>query len=275
MSVLEDVSFTRKDGQCLRWDPRSGRTKSEKLNKGELPSLQASLRRRFDQVIQDAPYLKQRFSGPVPKLLDGSCLERIRDVDSQSVDLVVTSPPYANRYDYTRTYALELAFLGFNDKSVKRLRQELLSATVENKSKRSWLLDNYSESALPTKAFDLVDRHSALSEVLTALRDRYQELSNPQVIRLIENYFTEMAVVIGELARVVKPGGTVFMVNDNVQYHGQEVPVDLILSDIAEEFGFRCKHIWTLSRGKGNASQQMGRFGRREIRKCIYHWERT
>ena len=275
MSVLEEVSFTRKDGQYLRWDPRSGRTKSEKLNKGELPSLKASLRQRFDAVIQDAPYLKQRFSGPVPKLLDGSCLERIRDVGSQSVDLVITSPPYANRYDYTRTYALELAFLGFNDERIKRLRQDLLSATVENKSKRHWLQRLYRDSALPMKAFDLVDHQAALCEVLTALRDRYQELSNPQIIRLIENYFSEMAVVIGELARVVKPGGIVFMVNDNVQYHGQEVPVDLILSDIAEGFGFKCKNIWALRRGKGNASQQMGRFGRREIRKCIYHWERV
>ena len=49
-------------------------------------------------------------------------------------DAVVTSPPYANRYDYTRTYALELAYLGYNSESLKKLRQTLLSATVENKS---------------------------------------------------------------------------------------------------------------------------------------------
>ena len=28
------------------------------------------------------------------------------------------------------------------------------------------------------------------------------------------------------------------MVNDNVQYHGEEIPVDLILSDFAEQSGF-------------------------------------
>ena len=62
------------------------------------------------------------------------------------------------------------------------------------------------------------------------------------------------------------------MVNDNVQYHGEEIPVDLILSDFAEQSGFRCEAIWTLTRGKGNSSQQMGRFGRQELRKCVYHW---
>ena len=93
--------------------------------------------------------------------------------------------------------------------------------------------------------------------------------------RLLEYYFTEMAVVIRELARLVAPGGHVFMVNDNVRYHGEETPVDLILSDFAEQLGFRCKTIWALPRGKGNSSQQMGRFGRQEIRKCVYHWVRV
>ena len=65
------------------------------------------------------------------------------------------------------------------------------------------------------------------------------------------------------------------MINDNVQYHGEEVPVDLILSDFAEQSGFRCAAIWMLKQGKGNSSQQMGKFGRREIRKCVYWWVKT
>ena len=54
----------------------------------------------------------------------------------------------------------------------------------------------------------------------------------------------------------------------------EEVPVDLILADIAERCGFRCEEISVLPRGKGNASQQMGRYGRRELRKCVYRWRR-
>lgn len=274
MTVLEDVSYTRKDGQCLRWDPRSGRTVSTKLNKGELPSLTDCLNAKFEQVIEDAPHLKRRFSGSTPHFVDGSCLLKLKKMPAANIDLVITSPPYANRYDYTRTYALELAFLGFDDAAVKTLRQDLLSATVENKSKRRLISDAYGASQLPVAAFAAVDEQTALKEVLEILREKRKELSNPHVIRLIENYFTEMSVVIAELARVVKPGGSVFMVNDNVQYHGEELPVDFILSDLAEQFGFHCKTIWKLKRGKGNASQQMGRYGRTEIRKCLYHWVR-
>ena len=46
-----------------------------------------------------------------------------------------------------------------------------------------------------------------------------------------------MNLVIHELARVLAPSGRIVMVNDNVRYHGEEIPVDLILSDFAEKAG--------------------------------------
>jgi len=274
-SVLEEVSYTRKDGQYLRWDPRSGRTASTRLNKGEIPTMEAALNRKAQEMIADLPLIARRFQGDSPRFIDGSSLEELRKQPSATIDTVITSPPYANRYDYTRTYALELAYLGYSDARVKQLRQELLSATVENRSKRKMLTESYCGSSLPEKAFKLVDEQDALNEALEILRVHAGELGNPHVIRLIENYFSEMAVIIRELARLVRPGGNVFMVNDNVRYHGEEIPVDLILSHFAEESGFKCKVIWTLKRGKGNSSQQMGKFGRQEIRKCVYHWVRT
>lgn len=273
MSVLETISYTRKDGQYLRWDSRSGRTLKSGIDKGPLPTLQEALELRLRQVAEDMPLLKERYGGKYPPtFVDGSCLEVLRKMRRHAFDAVVTSPPYANRYDYTRTYALELAHLGYDTDRFKDMRQALLSATVENRPKQEWLRKIYGRSPRMAQASAMVAAQQALNEVLETLRDREKELSNPHVIRLLENYFLEMAIVVAEFGRLVRPGGSVFMINDNVQYHGQEVPVDLILTDFAEQCGFRCETIWTLPRGKGNASQQMGQFGRREIRKCVYHW---
>ena len=274
VSVLEEISYTRKDGQFLRWDPQSGRNVSGKLHKSYIPNLAEALERRLDEVAADIPVLQRRYRGDPPEFIDGSSLTELRRLPCDSIDAVVTSPPYANRYDYTRTYALELVYLGYDADRLKELRQELLSATVENKSKRDLLLQEYGESHLATHAFSMADEQAALQEALSILIQEADRLSNRNVITLLENYFTEMALVVSELARVVAPGGSVFMVNDNVRYHGQEIPVDLILSDFAEQTGFRCEAIWTLGRGKGNSSQQMGRFGRQELRKCVYHWVR-
>ncbi len=275
VAAIEEVSYTRKDGQYLRWDPRSGRTASTRLDKGQLPTLAEALKRRLSQMIEDVPTVKRNYAGPPPNLIDGSCLTELKDLEAGAFDTVITSPPYANRYDYTRTYALELAYLGYNESAFKTLRQALLSATVENRSKRDELRAAYGDSNGMSRIFSMVDENAALNEVLNILREHSEELGNRNVIRLLEYYFTEMAVVISELARVVAPGGQVFMVNDNVRYHGEEAPVDLILSDFAEQLGFCCKTIWALPRGKGNSSQQMGRFGRQEIRKCVYHWVRV
>ena len=54
-------------------------------------------------------------------------------------------------------------------------------------------------------------------------------------------YFYEMACVIAECSRVMKPNAPLFMVNDNVRYGGPSVSVDIILSDIAEKLGFHVR----------------------------------
>jgi predicted transcriptional regulator with HTH domain len=101
-----------------------------------------------------------------------------------------------------------------------------------------------------------------------------RKLNNSNISRMVRNYFYEMCFVVCELSRVLRSGAVAVMVNDNVQYAGETIPVDLILSDFARSFGLRVRHIWTLPRGKGNSSQQMGSHGRRELRKCVYVWEK-
>ena len=270
MAALEDASWTSKDGQYLRWDHRSGRLLKAKMEKKRILSYVDSLSNKLDAIAFDLPVMAgcNRFDDI--QIIQDSCYEALPKMASNSVDGVITSPPYANRYDYTRTYALELAWMGYDNRAVSELRQSLLSATVENRSKREQL------KATHSNAIALFDKQMAINEIVVSLEEAKNrgDLPNAHVIRLVQNYFMEMSVVIAQLARVCKPGASVFMVNDNVQYHGQEVPVDLILCDMAEECGFRTKAIWKLARGKGNASQQMGRFGRKELRKCIYWWVR-
>ena len=225
-------------------------------------------------MLQDLAYVQDLYGKGVSEFIAGSSLEYLKRFPSDSYDMVITSPPYLNRYDYTRTYALELAWLGIDQEGIKTLRQKLLSSTVENKSKQQWLLDTYADRRTVQSAIEMYQSQDALQEVLEVLNDVQDQLSNPHVVRMIEGYFLEMAVVVCELGRIVAPGGVVVMINDNVQYHGQEVPVDFILADFAERAGFVCEKIWTLPRGKGNPSQQMSRFGRTEQRKCVYWWVR-
>ena len=275
MSVLEETSYTRKDGQYLRWDHRADRRLRSSVDKGHIPCFSEALEKRLAEIAEDTSVLKEEYGGASPELATGSCLELLKRIPTGEFDAVITSPPYVNRYDYTRTYALELAWMGFSRDAFSALRQHMLSATVENKSKAQWLAGVYADdSKTLDRAIRMYERQDSIHEVLDILRAHSRELSNRNVLNLIMYYFYEMAVVIAELGRIVSPGGTVIMVNDNVQYHGEELPVDFILSDFAEQSGFECVNIWQLARGKGNSSQQMARFGRKEIRKCVYQWRR-
>ncbi len=277
LSILEDISYTRKDGQYLRWDSRCSRSLNAKFSKGKIYDFRQAITAQLGLMLED---IKRRnggtFAGNV-RLIEGSSLIELPTLEPSYFDLVLTSPPYCNRYDYTRTYALELAFLNHTDDDVKRLRQTLLSATIENKSKKHWLVERYATLGLEkrsSRAINTFVDHEALQEVLRVLyaaRDA-GTLNNNNIPNLVENYFFEMSFVIHELARVLAPGGHVVMVNDNVQYHGEEVPVDLILSDFANSAGLTVQRIWVLPKGKGNSSQQMGVHGRNELRKCVYVW---
>ncbi len=288
--VLESISYTRKDGQYLRWDHRSGRVRGAKqFDKGRILAFREAITGKLAEMTRDLEGVTsgtqyalippaERPTTAVAEFIEvrqASCLEALPQLPAESVDLVITSPPYCNRYDYTRTYALELAFLGSNEVQVKQLRQAMLSCTVENKDKAAQLRGLYTPEVFARVA-QVFAGADALQEVLTIL-DAHQAagaINNPSIPRMVRNYFFEMCFVIHEMARLLRPGGQIVMVNDNVQYVGEEVPVDLILSHFAECFGLTVRTIWVLPTGKGNSSQQMGKHGRTEIRKCIYIWEK-
>ncbi len=84
---------------------------------------------------------------------------------------------------------------------------------------------------------------------------------------MIITYFIDMQKVITEWFKVLAPGAKVVMVVDNVRFEGELIPVDLVLSEMAEEAGFEVKY-------KGNSSQQMKKYGRVPVRESIVIWER-
>ena len=279
LCVLESVSYTRKDGQYLRWDYRSGRRQGAKrFDKGEISNFAQAICSKLNEIVIDlSPSATQSGLFPVKNpqgeihLYNSSCLELMPTLPDAEYDAIITSPPYCNRYDYTRTYALELALLGIHEKELLGLRQEMLSCTVENRAK-----DLLKINPKWTSAISAAEEQKLLQAILKFLNDQKDQgtLNNNGIPRMVRGYFYEMACVVAECLRVLKPKGPLFMVNDNVRYAGASVSVDMILSDFAEKLGFQVEKILVLPNGKGNSSQQMGEHGREPLRKCVYIWRK-
>ncbi|EDZ92345.1 site-specific DNA-methyltransferase [Limnospira fusiformis KN01] len=280
LCILESISYTRKDGQYLRWDYRSGRGSGKKsFNKGNILDFDDAITQKINEIINDLePPTQQIELFPTHKpqgkihLYKGSCLEVMPCLPNGSYDAMITSPPYCNRYDYTRTYALELALLGVSAKELTHLRQEMLSCTVENRPKDLLAINQNWQLAL-----SVAENQTLLQAILQFLEQQKSQgkLNNNSISRMVKGYFYEMACVIQECSRLLKPGGLLFMVNDNVRYAGISISVDMILSDLAENLGLVVENILILPGNKGNSSQQMGSHGREPLRKCVYVWKKT
>ena len=280
LCVLEGTSYTRKDGQYLRWDARSGKRRpgTKAFDKGEILSFDTAITAKLKEILLDIravetplTLFQDKRTLKDIKLFKGSCLEILPTLKTTTYSAVMTSPPYCNRYDYTRTYALELAMLGLTQADVLRLRQEMLSCTVENREKN--LLKICPQW---TPFIEAANQQKLLQAIYTYLEHEKASgtLNNNGIPRMVRGYFSEMACVIGECARVLKPNARFFMVNDNVRYAGVSISVDMILSDIARSLGFEVEKILVMPGKKGNSSQQMGTYGRTPLRKCVYVWRK-
>jgi site-specific DNA-methyltransferase (cytosine-N4-specific) len=150
---------------------------------------------------------------------------------------------------------------------------------VENKSKSSQLREYYESLGLSARyetIQETLNDNKALQEINVAMKTRWErgDLNNKGVLRMIDQYFIELGFVFAELYRVCRSNAMVAFVNDNTRYGGEIIPVDTITTNLAETFGFEPISIFVLPQRKGNSSQQMGKFGRAELRKCITIWRK-
>jgi DNA modification methylase len=152
-------------------------------------------------------------------------------------DLVVTSPPYANNYDYADATRLEMCFFGdirgWGDLQ-STVRERLVRACTQHVSR-------YADQAADALRSNLLAPvRKELSAVFARLdAEREQHGGKKPYHAMIAYYFLDMADVWQALRRVVRQGGEVcFVIGDSAPY-GIHVPVDRWLGELAVSAGFR------------------------------------
>lgn len=250
LSVLESTSYASNDGQFLRLKPH------KKLMAPDEALLRKVLLAEADLIaIQHMWFDRRRYTENLPIVRESDARDLSNVEFPREPTIMITSPPYPNRYDYSRSYCLELCFRFVKSfEELKAVRFGILRSHIESRAE---------EGDRPC--------HPAIAEVVRNLRGR--ELNNPRIPIMLTAYFVDMEKCIREWSRVLASGARVAMVVDNVRFEGQVVPVDLVLCDIAERYGF-CVDEVVIARYKGNSSQQMGRYGRIPVRESIVLWRK-
>jgi len=250
-SILEDTSYTSKDGQFLR-------LKLNKKIKNPLQEFKNKARGAQRDLIRFRHFLRlnsNQIKEYLPEIYEADSRNLSEIPFKKPPTIVITSPPYANRYDYTRSYALELCFEFVKSfKELKDIRGRILRSHIESK---------ITEKDLPP--------HPALEEIIANLNNK--KLNNPKIPDMLTGYFCDMEKCLKEWNQILAKGAQVALVVDNVRFEGEMVPVDLILSDLAEKNGFQIQKI-IVARYKGNSSQQMKKYGRVPVRESIIIWRK-
>jgi hypothetical protein len=92
LCILENISYTRKDGQYLRWDYRSGRRQGKKIfDKGKILAFDRAITDKLHQIVGDLrsgelpeDLFAKTLSKADVKLHGGSCLEILPKLKTES-----------------------------------------------------------------------------------------------------------------------------------------------------------------------------------------------
>lgn len=183
-------------------------------------------------ISDDLPMLQSLPDVPAAvHLADARGLRHL--IAPNSIDAVITSPPYPNEKDYTRTTRLESVLLGFirNKAELQALKRGLLRSNTRGIYKGDdddqWIAE-----------------HSEIQAIAAAIERRRIELGKTSgferlYARVTKLYFGGMTRHLSELRPLLRPGTHLaYVVGDQMSYLRVMIRTGQLLADIAERLGY-------------------------------------
>jgi len=248
--ILESVSQTAKSGGWLRFVE----------NEVDPDSVEGLFKARSQKMIDDIRALDLPRNRGLWYAMPGDARHKSRS--HRCAQYVVSSPPYLNRHDYTRVFALEMAlhFVETNQELIS-LRASAFRSHVEAKSQAMLKHNDY-------------ETPETLKTLVAQVESRSKERDKKRVPSMIRGYFEDIYMTLASLYERIGRSGKIAFVLGNVRFSGVMIPVDEIVAEIGEQTGLKVDKI-IVARYRGNSAQQMARFGREPARESIILWQKV
>lgn len=190
---------------------------------------------KIDQIIEDASFYR-RHVGKSLSTVHVTDSRQMQGIAGGEISAVITSPPYANNYDYADAARLEMTFWGdvvsWGDLH-DHVRRFLVCSNTQHASAEKYELDKLLENPL-------------VAPILPQLKDVCLELESVRETKggkkhyhtMIARYFIDIAGVLSELCRVCNDRARMcWVIGDSAPY-GVYVPVHELIATLAENSGF-------------------------------------
>ena len=219
LSSIEKFSNYRKSGNGLK----IRKTKNKKII--TIDQVYNYLNDEYEKMYNDISTTKNSKTSIV---YNKSSLQMKNDITDKSISGIIFSPPYANCFDYTEIYKLELWFGGFvkSYDDMKKLRKQTL---------RSHLNASLSDDD------DSILKSDILKELIVKLSQK--KVWDKKIHIMLKDYFSDMFKIIEDSYEVLEDNGFCCIIVGNSAYGGIVFPTDLILADFAENIGFKVDKI--------------------------------
>lgn len=184
-------------------------------------------------IVRDVGLVREQALVPA-QVHKADSREADRVLKPNSVDAVITSPPYPNEKDYTRTTRLESVILGLirDRRELRTLKKDL----VRSNTRGVYKSDTDDRE---------VAQHPAIQGIAQAIERRRIELDKTSGFerlypRVTQLYFGGMARHLASLRPVLRPGAKLaYVVGDQASYLRVMIRTGQILADLAESLGYR------------------------------------
>lgn len=208
----------------------------------KIPLRDAPVFERFIEnisiMISDLEQLpKEKTKKPIIHYGDSRKLEKIK---SNSIDLVITSPPYLNGTNYFRNTKLELWFTGqlLKTDDLHTFREKAITGGINDAFK-----SKYIESTIPS-----------VQKLLLKVRESPYDSRIPL---MVSTYFEEISYCFENLFRVMKHSSKCYWVVGDSAYSEIKIPTDIISTEIAKKNGFKHERTDIVRKRKSRSSIEL------------------
>jgi DNA modification methylase len=145
-------------------------------------------------VINNCPFANNSSDNPSACIQYGDA--KSLPIETDSIDIIITSPPYLNAIDYLRGHKFSLVWMGHKISEIRTLRSDNIGSEVSKQSVQNNTIQRAMQS-------------------MTNL-----EMLDNRRLGMIRRYVCDMKIVMKECARVLKKNGRAIFVIGNSAIRG-------------------------------------------------------